>query len=79
MAYRFSSRPCIWQPAELSRFFVLASELVALHSRCILLLFVVIAQSFISTVNERFYRDNECCVICIACFFFIYRYLLFCL
>lgn len=79
MACRFSSRPRIWQLAELPRFCGLAPELAMLYSRYILLLFMVIAQSLMMAINERFYRDNDCYVICIACFFFIYRYRLFCL
>ncbi|ONK01476.1 hypothetical protein BSK71_17030 [Pectobacterium actinidiae] len=67
--------PAFLQPAELSLFFRLAPGLVMRYSRCILLLFVVIAQSLILSLDERFYRDNDCYVICIACFFFIYRYL----
>lgn len=79
MAYRFSSRLYLWQPAELFRFFGLASGLATRYFCYILLLFVVIAQSLMMTINERFYRGNDYYVICIACFFFIYRYRLFCL
>nr|WED68158.1 hypothetical protein PJ912_19085 [Pectobacterium colocasium] len=79
MAYRFSSRLYLWQPAELFRFLGLASGLATQYFCYILLLFVVIAQSLMMAINERFYRGNDCYVICIACFFFIYRYRLFCL
>lgn len=67
--------PVFLQPAELSRFFRLAPELARLYFRCILLFFLVIAQSLILSLDERFYRGNDYYVICIACFFFIYRYL----
>jgi hypothetical protein len=57
----------------------LASGLATQYFCYILLLFVVIAQSLMMAINERFYRGNDYYVICIACFFFIYRYRLFCL
>lgn len=79
MAYRFSSRLYLWQPAELFGFFGLASGLATRYFCYILLLFLVIAQSLMMAINERFYRGNDYYAICIACFFFIYRYRLFCL
>ncbi|WP_205946986.1 hypothetical protein [Pectobacterium aroidearum] len=63
MAYRFSSRLYLWQPAELCRFLGLASGLATQYFCYILLLFVVIAQSLMMAINERFYRGNDYYVI----------------